>query len=100
LLFVLFADDCDLVLEHGEGVDGPNLSLLVLIVRSQPDGLRLMMLGTGPNRSLIARPKALDAMSGAGNVSFIELPRGEDDQSIERQVMLVVFFCHVYFNGK
>jgi hypothetical protein len=29
--------------------------------RGEDEGMRLMMLDTGPNRSLIARPKASDA---------------------------------------
>jgi hypothetical protein len=76
--YSFFADDSDLVLERGEGVDGPNLSLMVLMVRSQPDGLRLMMLDTGPNRSLIARPKASD--------SVIELPRGKTIRALKGKI--------------
>ncbi len=43
-----FTDDSDLVLERGEGVDGPNLSLMVLMVRQIPYSKTCPMLVTHP----------------------------------------------------
>ena len=43
--------------------------------RGEDEGMRLMMLDTGPNRSLTARPKASD--------SVIELPRGKTIRALK-----------------